>query len=171
MFTGDSSGLWLYRALAKAGFANQARSESRDDGLRLVDCAITAAVHCAPPDNMPSGDERKRCRPWLEETFDVLPVKVIVALGGLAWQESVRQVRRREWLAGRMPKFAHGAKVALEGGRWLLGSYHPSRQNTHTRRLTEPMLDAVFEEASALLNVSSRPVARISAITTNRRLR
>jgi uracil-DNA glycosylase family 4 len=175
MFTGDSSGLWLYRALAKAGFANQARSESRDDGLQLVDCAITAAVHCAPPDNMPSREERERCRPWLEVTLDLLPVQVIVALGGLAWQESLRQVRRREWLVGGAPKFSHGAKVRLSGvgpiptkrkggqahfatqnapvaERWLLGSYHPSRQNTHTRRLTEPMLDEVFAHARALLD-------------------
>lgn len=151
MFTGDSSGLWLYRALHKAGFANQPHSETREDRLRLVDCAITAAVHCAPPDNMPSGQERERCRAWLDETFDLLPVKVIVALGGLAWQESVRQVRRCGWFSGRAPKFAHGAKVALAGGRWLLASYHPSRQNTHTRRLPEPMLDAVFAEARALL--------------------
>jgi uracil-DNA glycosylase family 4 len=151
MFTGDSSGLWLYRALAKAGFANQPRSETREDGLQLVDCAITAAVHCAPPDNMPSGGERERCRAWLDETFDLLTMKVIVALGGLAWQESLQQIRRRGWLAGRTPKFAHGAKVALADGRWLLASYHPSRQNTHTRRLTEPMLDAVFAEAKRLL--------------------
>jgi uracil-DNA glycosylase family 4 len=151
MFTGDSSGLWLYRALYRAGFANQSRSENRDDGLALVDCAITAAVHCAPPDNMPTGEERERCRPWLEETFDLLPVKVIVALGGLAWHETLQQIRRREWYDGRTPKFGHGAKVALSDGRWLLGSYHPSRQNTHTRRLTEPMLDAVFAEAKSLL--------------------
>jgi uracil-DNA glycosylase family 4 len=178
MFTGDSSGLWLYRALHRAGFSNQPLAECRDDGLRLVDCAITAAVHCAPPDNMPSREERKLCRPWLDETFDFLPVRVIVALGSLAWQESVRQVRRRGWLAGPVPKFGHGAKVRLlgtatQGGqvyvepspnpslkgrgdsgteRWLLGSYHPSRQNTNTRRLTEPMLDAVFAEARALLS-------------------
>ena len=162
MFTGDSSGLWLYRALHRAGFANQARAEHCEDGLMLVDCAITAAVHCAPPDNMPSREEREHCRPWLAETFNVLPVKVIVALGGLAWQETVREVRRREWLAGPTPKFAHGAKVRLAGSgsalaqplapqRWLLGSYHPSRQNTHTRRLTEPMLDAVFAEARRVL--------------------
>jgi uracil-DNA glycosylase len=88
---------------------------------------------------------------WLDETFDLLPVKVIVALGGLAWQESVREVRRRGWYSGRAPKFAHGAKVELADGRWMLASYHPSRQNTHTRRLTEPMLDAVFAEARALL--------------------
>jgi uracil-DNA glycosylase family 4 len=151
MFTGDSSGLWLYRALHKAGFASHARSECRDDGLQLVNCAITAAVHCAPPDNMPSSEEREHCRPWLEQTFDLLPVKVIVALGGLAWQESVREVRRRGWFVDRTPKFAHGAKVALSGRRWMLASYHPSLQNTHTRRLTEPMLDAVFAAAKALL--------------------
>jgi uracil-DNA glycosylase family 4 len=151
MFTGDSSGQWLYRTLYKAGFANQARSETREDGLQLFDCAITAAVHCAPPDNMPSREERGRCRPWLEETFDILPVKVIVALGALAWQESLRQIRRRGWYLGRTPRFAHGAEVALAGGRRLLASYHPSRQNTHTRRLTEPMLDAVFAKARGLL--------------------
>ena len=151
MFTGDSSGLWLYRALHRAGFANQAHAEHREDDLALVDCAITAAVHCAPPDNMPSGAERERCRPWLVETFDALPVKVIVALGGLAWQETVRELRRRGWYAGQAPKFAHGAKISLADERTLLGSYHPSRQNTNTRRLTEPMLDAVFAEARRLL--------------------
>jgi uracil-DNA glycosylase family 4 len=151
VFTGDSSGDWLFRALYKAGFANQPRSTDREDGLRLLDCAITAAVHCAPPDNMPSREERDSCRPWLEATIDLLPVKVLVALGGLAWQESVRQVRRREWYTGRAPKFSHGAKVSLEGGRWLVGSYHPSRQNTNTGRLTEPMLDGVFAEARSLL--------------------
>jgi uracil-DNA glycosylase family 4 len=151
MFTGDSSGDWLFRALAKAGFANQPHARDRDDGLRLVDCAITAAVHCAPPDNMPSREERTNCRPWLDETIELLPVKVLVALGGLAWQETVRQVRQQGWHAGRVPKFAHRAKVELAGGRWLLGSYHPSRQNTNTGRLTEPMLDAVFTDAKSLL--------------------
>jgi uracil-DNA glycosylase family 4 len=151
VFTGDASGEWLFRALYKAGFANRPQSIHRADGLRLVDCAITAAVHCAPPDNMPSREERDRCRPWLEATIDLLPVKVLVALGGLAWQESLRQVRRREWYAGRVPKFGHGATVSLADGRWLVGSYHPSRQNTNTGRLTEPMLDAVFATAKILL--------------------
>jgi uracil-DNA glycosylase len=116
---------------------------------------------------MPSGEEREQCRPWLERTFEILPVKVIVALGGLAWRESLREVRRRGWLLDRAPKFGHGAKVrlldtsavdpslkgrgSLSAERWLLGSYHPSRQNTHTRRLTEPMLDAVFATANSLL--------------------
>jgi uracil-DNA glycosylase family 4 len=154
VFTGDASGDWLFRALHKAGFANQPHSTHRADGLQLLDCVITAAVHCAPPDNMPSRDERDSCRPWLEATFDVLPVKVIVALGRLAWQESVRQVRRRKWYTGRAPKFQHGAKVSLGDGRWLVGSYHPSRQNTNTGRLTEPMLDAVFATAKSLLDAA-----------------
>jgi uracil-DNA glycosylase family 4 len=152
VFTGDSSGDWLFRALHRAGFANQPQSTRRGDGLRLINCAITAAVHCAPPDNMPSREERDCCRPWLEATFDVLPVTVVVALGGLAWQESLLQLRRRGWYAGRVPKFQHGAKVSLAGGRWLVGSYHPSRQNTNTGRLTEPMLDAVFATAKSLLD-------------------
>jgi uracil-DNA glycosylase family 4 len=141
----------LYRALHRAGFANQARAVDRSDGLKLVDCAITAAVHCAPPDNWPTREERTNCRPWLEATIDLLPVKVFVALGGLAWEETVREARRRGWHAGRAPKFGHAATVSLAGGRWLVGSYHPSRQNTNTGRLTEPMLDAVFAEARRLL--------------------
>jgi uracil-DNA glycosylase len=88
----------------------------------------------------------------LEATIDLLPVKVLVALGGLAWQETVGQVRRRGWYTGRAPKFAHGAKLSLTGGRCLVGSYHPSRQNTNTGRLTEAMLDAVFATAKALLD-------------------
>jgi uracil-DNA glycosylase family 4 len=151
VFTGDSSGEWLYRALHGAGFANQARAVDRSDGLTLVDCAITAAVHCAPPDNRPTREERANCRPWLVATIDLLPVKVFVALGQLAWEETVREARRRGWHAGRVPKFGHGAKVSLAGGRWIVGSYHPSRQNTNTGRLTEPMLDAVFAEARRLL--------------------
>jgi uracil-DNA glycosylase family 4 len=153
VFTGDASGEWLFRALHKAGFANQPHSTHREDGLRLIDCAITAAVHCAPPDNTPSREERERCRPWLEWTIDLLPVKVLVALGGLAWNESLRQVRRREWHMGRVPKFQHGAEVRLAGGRWLVGSYHPSRQNTNTGRLTVAMLDAVFSKARSPLDV------------------
>jgi uracil-DNA glycosylase family 4 len=152
VFTGDSSGEWLFRALYKAGFANQPLATDREDGLRLIDCAITAAVHCAPPDNMPSREERERCRTWLESTIHLLPVKVLVALGGLAWDESLRQARRLGWYTGRVPKFGHEATVELAGGRWLVGSYHPSRQNTNTGRLTEAMLDDVFVTAQSLLD-------------------
>ena len=151
MFTGDRSGDWLYRALYKAGFANQPQATDRDDGLQLRDCAITAACHCAPPGNKPSVEELARCRPWLDDTFDLLPVRVIVCLGQLGWNAALQQGRRREWLVGKSPKFGHGAQAALAGGRTLLGSYHPSQQNTFTRKLTEPMFDAVFAAARKLL--------------------
>lgn len=151
MFTGDRSGDWLYRALAKAGFANQPQAVDRRDGLRLDDCAITALCHCAPPGNKPAVGEIANCRVWLEQTFDMLPARVIVALGQMAWQAALGQARRRGWLAGNAPKFGHGARAPLAGGRTLLGSYHPSQQNTFTGKLTEPMLDAVFAAARELL--------------------
>jgi uracil-DNA glycosylase family 4 len=152
VFTGDSSGEWLYRALHKAGFANQATSHSIDDGLRLTDCAITGVAHCAPPQNKLLPSEIVNCRLWLEETIDILPrLRVFVALGATAWQALSRQAAERGWLEGRAPKFAHLAKVELAGGRWLVGSYHPSRQNTNTGVLTEAMLDRVFNEARTLL--------------------
>jgi uracil-DNA glycosylase family 4 len=151
IFTGDKSGDWLYRALHKAGFANQPTSVSRDDGLELIDCAISAVCHCAPPDNKPLPVEIANCRQWLVETIDAARPRVIVALGQIAWRSVVVEARRREWHAGRMPKFAHAAKVPLAGGRWLLASYHPSQQNTFTGKLTEPMFDGVFAEAKRLL--------------------
>jgi uracil-DNA glycosylase family 4 len=151
MFTGDRSGDWLYRALHKAGFANQAESTQAADGLVLHDCAITAVCHCAPPDNKPSTDEQANCRAWFDETFDLLPVRVLLALGQIAWKGIVAELVERGWHAGRTPKFAHGAKIPLADGRWLLGSYHPSQQNTFTGRLTEPMLDNVLRTAAELL--------------------
>jgi uracil-DNA glycosylase family 4 len=147
MFTGDRSGEWLYRALYKAGFANQPTSESRDDGLRLRDCAITAACHCAPPDNMPTPEEIEFCSPWLVRTADLLPVRVFVALGQIGWRSVVDLARGAGWWEGPRPKFGHGVCVSLAGERWLIGSYHPSQQNTFTGKLTEEMLDAVFVEA------------------------
>jgi uracil-DNA glycosylase family 4 len=147
MFTGDRSGQWLFRALYKAGFANRSDSADRDDGLRLRDCVITAVCHCAPPDNRPTPDEIANCRPWLSATLDIVPGKVYLALGQIAWRAILAEAVERGWHAGRLPKFGHGAKVALAGGRWLLASYHPSQQNTFTGRLTEPMFDAVFREA------------------------
>lgn len=151
MFTGDRSGDWLYRALHKAGFANQPTSVRKGDGLKLRDCAITAVCHCAPPDNKPATEEIANCREWLIETIDLTNPKVLLALGQIAWRTVVEEARRRGWYAGAIPKFSHGAAAPLGEKRWLLGSYHPSQQNTFTGKLTEPMLDAVFGEARRLI--------------------
>jgi uracil-DNA glycosylase len=170
MFTGDASGDWLYRAMHRAGFASQPQAVDRNDGLRLIDCAITAVGHCAPPDNKPTREELANCRTWFEETLDLVPARVYMALGAIAWDGLVRQAKSRGWLEGRAPKFGHGVVVALNGAattggsrtrpqahaladkRWLVGSYHPSRQNTNTGVLTEEMLDAAFATARRLVN-------------------
>ena len=153
MFTGDRSGEWLYRALQRAGFANQGHSDDVNDGLQLIDCTITAMCHCAPPDNKPLPEEVATCRPWLEQTFELTQPRVIVALGGLAWKAVLDQLRTsKSFAAKKLPAFGHAAEVALAGDRWLLGSYHPSQQNTFTGKLTEPMLDAVFAAARKHLN-------------------
>lgn len=144
MFTGDRSGEWLYRALFKAGFASQPRSERRDDDLRLVDCAITATCHCAPPGNKPDPREIANCRDWFQNTIDGLPVRVFVALGQIAWRSVIDESRRRGWWNENLPKFGHASLVRLGNGCTLIGSYHPSQQNTFTGKLTEPMLDRVF---------------------------
>lgn len=151
VFTGDRSGDWLFRALHKSGFANQPTAVDRHDGLKLSDCAITAVCHCAPPGNKPALDEIANCRGWLGQTIDLLPVRVFLALGQIGWQGMVREARRRGWLTGKTPKFSHAAQAPLAGGRWLLGSFHPSQQNTFTGRLTEPMFDQVFKTARRLL--------------------
>jgi uracil-DNA glycosylase family 4 len=147
MFTGDRSGEWLYRALHRGGFASQAEATSRDDGLRLVDCAITAICHCAPPGNRPTAEEQAACQQWLRGTLDLVPVRVYLALGRIAWDGLWRVLRERHELRGARPQFAHGAEHRLPGERWLIGSYHPSQQNTFTGRLTEPMLDQVVRQA------------------------
>jgi uracil-DNA glycosylase family 4 len=152
VFTGDRSGDWLFRALHKAGFANQPQSTSRDDGLQLTDCVVTAVVHCAPPGNRPLPSELAHCQPWFQQTIDRMSVRVFVALGQIAWRAVVAEMRRRAWYEGPTPRFAHGARVALTDGRWLLGSYHPSQQNTFTGVLTETMFDAVFRAARQLLD-------------------
>jgi uracil-DNA glycosylase family 4 len=147
IFTGDRSGDWLFAALWRAGFANQPTSVSRDDGLTLTDCWVTASVRCAPPANRPTPAERDNCLPWLERELSLLgAVRVIVCLGGFAWDVALRMlgpVRPR-------PKFGHGAEFQAPGGVTLLGCYHVSQQNTFTGKLTEPMLDAVFMRAREL---------------------
>jgi uracil-DNA glycosylase family 4 len=151
MFTGDRSGDWLYAALHRAGYANQARSERRGDGLRLSGAYVTAVVRCAPPANRPLPAERDNCLPYLARELALLKrCRTIVALGAFAWDGTLRAVRQ---LGGEVPRpkprFGHGAEA--RAGRWaLLGCYHPSQQNTFTGRLTEPMLDAILARASEL---------------------
>jgi uracil-DNA glycosylase family 4 len=147
MFTGDRSGDWLYRALHHAGLASQAESTSRHDGLRLFNCVITASCHCAPPDNKPTPGELDHCSQWMDKTLDLLPIRVFIALGQIAWKSSIDHFARRDWMTGRRPKFAHGAEVQLTDQRYLIGSYHPSQQNTFTGRLTQPMFDSIFRMA------------------------
>ena len=151
MFTGDRSGDWLYRALHKAGFANQSSSTDRNDGLTLHDCAITAVCQCAPPGNKPTPEEVEHCRPFLTSTIGVLPVRVFLALGQLAWKATLDYAFSVELIDGKRPKFGHGTETELTDGRILLGSYHPSQQNTFTGRLTEEMLDDVFSRAKQIL--------------------
>ncbi|MFV8750528.1 uracil-DNA glycosylase [Nannocystaceae bacterium ST9] len=152
MFTGDRSGEWLYRALHQAGFANQPGSIERDDGLVLRDAWVTSVVHCAPPDNKPTTQERDACRTWLLDELRLLArVQVIVALGGFGWDGILQALAERGQVAKPKPRFGHGAQARV-GELVLLGSYHPSQQNTFTGRLTEPMLRAVFERARGLLS-------------------
>jgi uracil-DNA glycosylase family 4 len=147
MFTGDRSGDWLYRALHRAGFANQPTSTHRGDGLELTGAWITAPVRCAPPANKPTTAERDTCRPFLERELALLERRrVYVVLGGYGYQvlAGVLGLRPR-------PRFGHGVRVELPDGRHLLCSYHVSQQNTFTGTLTEAMLDDVFAEARALI--------------------
>jgi len=148
MFTGDRSGDWLYAALHRAGLANQPEAVSLDDGLRLKDCWVTAAVRCAPPDNKPLPAERDACLPFLARELALLPrVRVIVALGAFGWNGALAAIKASGGELPRpKPKFGHGASVQV-GGYALLGSYHVSQQNTFTGRLTEAMLDEVFSAA------------------------
>lgn len=154
MFTGDRSGLWLYRAMHKAGFASQPESLGREDGLTLHDCYITAAARCAPPDNKPLPDELTACRPFLERETDCLwpQLRCVVVLGKIAFDTWLLQLRRREVPLPRpLPLFGHLAEYRLEGAPTLLCSFHPSQQNTQTGRLTEPMFDAVWLRAREIV--------------------
>ena len=149
MFTGDRSGEWLYRALHRAGFASQPESLHAGDGLALFDCWITATNHCAPPDNKPLPEEIANCRPFLLRELELLDrVRVVVGLGKIAFDAAARAIVETGLGAfARKPAFAHGAEHQAAPRLTLLGSYHPSQQNTFTGRLTEPMLDAVFARA------------------------
>jgi len=147
MFTGDRSGDWLFAALHRAGFASQPTSTALGDGLTLQGAYITAAVHCAPPANLPEPAEREACAPYLARELALLRTAVVVvALGQLAWQAVTSQAELRP-----RPAFGHLAQGTLPGGVVLLGSYHPSQQNTFTGKLTVPMFDAVFRRARRLI--------------------
>ena len=151
IFTGDRSGDWLFGALWRVGFANQPTSVSRDDGLALSGCYVTAAVRCAPPGNRPLPSERENCLPYLARELSLLvDARVIVCLGAFAWDAAMRALAALEVTLPRpRPKFGHGSSIEL--GRWaLLGCYHPSQQNTFTGKLTEGMMEAVFERARQL---------------------
>ncbi len=146
MFTGDRSGEWLYGAMHRAGLANQPTSTTRDDGLRLIDAYLTAAVRCAPPANKPTIDERDTCEPYLRREIALLEnACVYVALGAFAYEAVCRALGVRP-----RPRFGHGAEISLDGGRTILCSFHPSQQNTFTGKLTREMLDGVFTRATTL---------------------
>lgn len=152
MFTGDRSGDWLYRALHKAGFASQPTSTDLQDGTVLTDCAITAVCHCAPPLNKPTADEVGHCRPFLRETISLMPIQVFLALGQLAWKATLDYAASEGLTSGKRPKFGHGESVQFQNGLWLVGSYHPSQQNTFTGRLTEQMLDDAMQLVKRLVD-------------------
>lgn len=147
MFTGDRSGLWLYRALFRAGFANKESSEHKDDGLKLRDALITAVAHCAPPDNKPLPEEIENCSEYLVRNLDLVKPKVILALGSIAWNAAFAHLKTRgQWTKSR-PAFSHLCETRINESLLVIGSYHPSQQNTFTGRLTEDMFDAVFDRA------------------------
>jgi uracil-DNA glycosylase family 4 len=153
MFTGDRSGDWLFRALHKAGFANQPMSVHRDDGLQLTDCYITATLRCAPPQNKPAPEEIANCRPYLLREITLLKnVRVILGLGKIGFDNALSAFSEVYGLDfSPRPKFRHGVEYALNSHLILLGTFHPSQQNTFTGRLTEKMFDRIFHRVRQLL--------------------
>ncbi|MGH2764236.1 MAG: uracil-DNA glycosylase [Thermoleophilaceae bacterium] len=151
VFTGDRSGDWLFGSLHRTGFANQPTSIHPGDGLELTGAWIAAAVRCAPPANRPLPAERDNCLPYAAEELELIQPEVIVCLGAYAWDAACRLLDLRP-----KPRFGHGAEHRPEGSPVLLGTYHPSQQNTFTGKLTEAMLDAVLARAAALAKVPDR---------------
>ncbi len=156
IFTGDSSGDWLYKALHKNGLATIPTSTSADDGQKLINTRITCAVRCAPPDNKPSTDEKNLCSDYLINEIDLLmpTARIFVALGSFAWSAIIKSLRTLDHqIPTPTPKFGHGASFSYVGPdgieRMVLGSYHPSQQNTFTGKLTEPMLNSIFKKAKS----------------------
>jgi uracil-DNA glycosylase family 4 len=179
-FTGDASGVWLYRALFRAGFANRAEALHRGDGLVLHGALITAALRCAPPQNKPTTEQLERCASHLDaELRSLARLRVVVGLGAIGTRAAYDALVRCGFEFAERPKFAHGAEsVAIERNAphrrvTLLASYHPSRQNTNTGVLTEPMLDAIFQRARRLASeppaaLSDRPDDRTAALRRRR---
>jgi len=153
IFTGDRSGDWLYRALYNFGFANQPTSTHRDDGLHLIDCYITAAIHCAPPDNKPLPSEFTNCRPYLlDELRHLKKVRVVLLLGRIAFKTYFDARKQLGWRNPMpLPPFGHGLSATLEDGVTVINSYHPSQQNTQTGKLTQKMFDDVFRKARQII--------------------
>jgi uracil-DNA glycosylase family 4 len=145
-FTGDASGDFLFPALYRAGYANQPQSESRSDGLLLKNMYITASGRCAPPDNKPSTEELNNCQPFLERELEIIDPKVVVCLGRIAFERILKIYSAKS----SVNKFAHGASYQLVNGKWLLCSYHPSQQNTSTKKLTPKMFAEIWEKANQL---------------------
>ncbi len=154
MFTGDESGNWLFRSLHKAGFTNQPASTSRRDGLVLTKCYITATCRCAPPLNKPLLEEIRNCRPYILREFQLLKnLKVIIGLGKIGFDTAFDCVKELGWTAVKpRPKFSHGGIVKLDSLHTLIGSYHPSQQNTFTGTLTQPMFDSIFRKAKKIIS-------------------
>jgi uracil-DNA glycosylase family 4 len=151
MFTGDRSGEWLYRALHRAGLANQAHATSIDDGLTLIDTVITAVGHCAPPDNKLTPAEILNCQIFFKESILLSNATVFIALGKIAWDAIIKEFKPK-YPELKSAKFKHGEKVAFGENKYLLASYHPSQQNTFTGRLTEKMFDEVFDLAKIIIS-------------------
>jgi uracil-DNA glycosylase len=153
MFTGDGSGVFLYKALYDAGFANQPTALRRDDGLQLKNAYITAAARCAPPENKPLPTEILNCRPYLERELDLLRPRAVLALGKIDWDVFLGILKQRGVLASRAAHpFAHGAEVEFpEAGVRLFGVYHPSQQNTQTGRVTAAMYAKVLRRIRRFL--------------------
>jgi uracil-DNA glycosylase family 4 len=156
IFTGDSSGDWLYKALHKNGLATIPTSTSANDGQKLIDTRITCAVRCAPPDNKPSTEEKIQCSDYLINELELLmpTTRTFVALGSFAWSAITKSLRTLDYqIPTPTPKFGHGESFTYVGPdgvkRLVLGSYHPSQQNTFTGKLTEPMLNAIFKKAKS----------------------
>lgn len=160
-FTGDQSGKFMYPILYKVGFASQPNATDRKDGLKLIDCYITAAARCAPPDNKPLPSELANCAPYLDREFEILSkLKVVVVLGKIAFDAYLTHLKRLGVITSRVGYvFGHAAEYVTPNGITLLASYHPSNQNTATGKLTPEMFEEVFRRAKRIANSSERTLA------------